>query len=130
MDWYPGDDYVDWFAVSIFDSMQINTANNFATLAREHKKSFMIAESTPVGLISTKSKKEWFKHYFDFIDQNDVKIVCYINSDWNIYPLFRSMRWGDSRIQRDPEIKKLWVEKTVSGYLQSSQDLFKKLDYP
>ena len=127
MDWYPGDDYVDWFGVSIFNPMQIKTAKEFLALAREHQKPFMISESSPAGLFSVNAKKEWFRHYFDFINENDVKIVCYINSDWNSYSLFRPMNWGDARLQKAPEIKAMWLKETENGYLQSSPDLFSKL---
>jgi len=128
LDWYPGDDYVDWFAVSLFNPMQIAIAKKFSIIALVHNKPLMIAESTPAGLFSTNAKKEWFRHYFDFINDNDVKVVCYINSDWNSYPLFQAQDWGDARIQSDAEIKAIWLKETGSGYLQSSPDLFNKLN--
>ncbi|MBF0123140.1 MAG: hypothetical protein HQL21_07025 [Candidatus Omnitrophica bacterium] len=127
MDWYPGDDCVDWFGVSLFNPMQIKTAKELVVLAREHQKPFMVAESTPAGLFSVNAKKEWFRHYFDFINEVDVKIVCYINSNWNSYSLFRAQNWGDARIQKDPEIKAIWLKETENGYLLSSSDLFSKL---
>ncbi len=127
MEWYPGDDCVDWFGVSIFNPMQIKTAKELVALSREHQKPFMISESTPAGLVSVNARKEWFRHYFDFINENDVKIVCYINSDWNSYPLFQAQNWGDARLQKDPEIKALWLQEIGKGYLQSSPDLFRKL---
>jgi hypothetical protein len=128
MDWYPGDDYVDWFAVSIFNSMQIWTAKRFFTIARQHQKPVMIAESTPAGLVSTHAKKDWFRHYFDFIHSDDIKIVCYINSNWDTEALFHSMHWGDERIEQDPEIKKIWINEIKNGYLESSPDLFNQLN--
>jgi len=127
MAWYPGDDYVDWFAVSLFDPMQISVAKQFFALAQEHQKQFMIAESAPAGNVSTRAKSEWFRHYFDFIHEYDVKVVCYINSNWNSYPLFKAQDWGDSRIEKDPVIKDLWLNETNHGYLQYSLDMFKKL---
>src|SRR3989339_316157 len=60
LDWYPGDDYVDWFAVSIFNATQIKTAKEFSVLAHEHHKPLMIAESSSIGLFSVSGKKEWF----------------------------------------------------------------------
>jgi len=127
MDWYPGDDYVDWFAVSIFNPMQIATARRFFAIGRQHNKPSMIAESTPAGLVSTNAKREWFRHYFDFINDDDIKIVCYINSDWDVEPLFKSSHWGDERIQNDPEIKAMWINEMNKGYLQYSLDMFKEL---
>jgi len=127
LDWYPGDDYVDWFAVSLFNSMQIATARQFFAIARDHNKQLMIAESTPAGDVSTRSKMEWYKHYFDFINDEDIKVVCYINCNWNSYQLFQSLNWGDSRVENDPEIKDMWVEEMNKGYLQYSLDLYKQL---
>jgi hypothetical protein len=127
MDWYPGDDYVDWFAVSIFNPVQISTAESFFAVGRAHKKQLMIAESAPAGIFSDEARKEWFRHYFDFIHKDDIKVVSYINSNWNSYQLFRSMNWGDSRIESYPEIKEMWLEEMKNGYLQSSIDLFGKL---
>jgi hypothetical protein len=127
MDWYPGDNYVDWFAVSLFNPMQIAIAKNFFIIAREHKKQVMIAESAPAGIFSSNVRREWFRHYFDFIKNDDVRIISYINSYWDSYPFFKSMHWGDSRIQNDPEIKEMWTKEIAKGYLQSSPDLFKRL---
>jgi len=128
LDWYPGDDYVDWFAVSLFNPMQIAVARKFSTIALVHKKPMMIAESTPAGLYSTNAKLEWFRHYFDFIKDEDVKVVCYINSNWNTYPLFKAINWGDARIQNDAAIKAMWLKETGNGeFLQSSTNLFNKL---
>jgi hypothetical protein len=127
MDWYPGDDYVDWFAVSIFNPMQIKVAEEFFAVGRGHHKPLMIAESAPAGLVSTRAKMEWFKHYFDFIDHANVKIVSYINSDWGSYPMFKSMGWGDSRIQEDPAIEDMWEKRMHHGYLQYSVDLNREL---
>ncbi len=127
LDWYPGDDYVDWFAVSLFNPMQIAIAKKFAIMALVHNKPLMIAESTPAGLYTEEGKKEYFRHYFDFINEYDVKIVCYINSNWNSYPLFKAQNWGNARLQDDPAIKNIWLKETANGYMQSSTELFDKL---
>ena len=127
MDWYPGDDYVDWFAVSIFNPMQIAAAEKFFALGRARDKSLMIAESAPIGLFSTNTKMEWYRHYFDFINNDDIKVVCYINSNWDSYPFYQSLNWGDSRLEKDPEIKEMWKDEMGNGYLQYSLDLFRKL---
>ncbi|MDE2028510.1 MAG: endo-1,3-beta-xylanase, partial [Candidatus Omnitrophica bacterium] len=57
----------------------------------------------------------------------DIKVVCYINSYWDAYPLFSSMHWGDAQIQDDPEIMARWLQQIKNGFLQSSPDLFEKL---
>ena len=110
--WYPGDDYVDWFAVSFFNPMQAQTADDFAALARKHDKPFMIAESSPAGLYTVRGKKDWYNRYFDFIRKHDIPVVCYINSNWDWYPLFKQMHWGDARVEANAEIKTLWLKET------------------
>jgi len=111
MKWYPGDEYVDWFAVSFFDPMQAKSAGDFFTLAKEHGKPYMIAESSPAGRYTIRGKKEWLVRYFDFIRRYDVKIICYINSNWDWYPLFKQMHWGDARIEQNEDIKRFWLEE-------------------
>jgi len=128
MNWYPGDDYVDWFAVSLFSPYQIAVAKNFFDIARQHHKAMMIAESTPAGENSLEAKKEWYKHYFDFINTEGIQAVSYINSNWDAYPLFKSMKWGNARIQDDPQIKELWKKEIANGFLESSPELFNELN--
>ena len=91
----------------------------------------MLAEATPfnTGVILGKvSWKEWFDPFFDFIKKNDVRVVCYINCDWETLRIFKDQGWGDARVQADPYIKEKWLEETGQPmYLKSSPNLFKKL---
>ena len=93
MNWYPGDDYVDWFGVSSFATNQLLPAMDFLKLARDHKKPFMICESTPEGLYIPKSKLNWLKKIFEFIKKNNVEAFCYIDSNWD-------GRWVSIRVDR------------------------------
>jgi len=130
LDWYPGDGYVDWFAVSYFSALQLNTVEAFADLAYRHGKPLMIAESTPAGFYTSRGKKEWFRQFFDLIRRKDIKVVSYINSRWDGYAMFKDMKWGDARVQADPEARAFW--KNMMGtdeFLQSSPDLFDTLSY-
>jgi hypothetical protein len=130
MEWYPGDNYVDWFAVSYFSPLQTKTVDAFAALAVRHGKPLMIAESTPAGFYTSRGRMEWFSKFFDLIQRRHIRVVSYINSRWDGYPMFKDMKWGDARIQADPEIRALWKKKMGSGeFLQSSPDLFKTLSY-
>ena len=45
LQWYPGDDYVDWVGYSYFK--QSNPSGGMMTIARERRKPVMIAEATP-----------------------------------------------------------------------------------
>jgi len=130
MDWYPGNDYVDWFGVSIFSTAQVTTASNFLELARERGKPFMICESTPQGMYTLRGKIDWFNHVFQFIKDRNVEAFCYINSNWDIMPMFRGQQWGDARIEKYPQIKDLWLKEIKQDrYLKSSPDLFHSLGW-
>lgn len=112
--WYPGDNYVDWFAISFFNPSQAKMAENFLELAQKHHKPFMIAESTPAGLYTLRGRKDWFNKYFNFIKNHPVKIICYIDSNWDRYPLFKNDSWGDARVEKDMDLKAMWLNFTES----------------
>lgn len=111
-EYYPGDDYVDWFGASIFATGNIPYATKFHQMSKEHKKPFMIAESSPSGMYTKHGKKDWFTHVFRFIEMNDIEIFSYINSNWDAMLMFKSLNWGDARIEKDTEIKDLWLHET------------------
>lgn len=132
-DWYPGDNYVDWFAVSYFDQKNFSAMNRFAELADLHKKPLMIAESSPWRFstsVDSRAWAAWFIPIMDFIRNKHVKIWSYINCDWDQLPLFKTEGWGDTRVQSNPTIRKLWSEEiSKDRYLKASPDLFEKLGY-
>ena len=130
MDWYPGDDYVDWFGASVFTTGKIAGATRFLQLAREHKKPFMIAESTPQGSRLVPTKADWFKHIFRFIAEQKVEAFCYIDSNWEAMPLYKGQGWGDQRIEKEPQIKEMWLKEiNQDRYLKASTDLFASLGW-
>ncbi len=132
IDWYPGDGYVDWFAVSYFEQGP-EYLDSFAVLAHEHHKPLMIAESAPwFDSIRPGSGTwgNWFKKVFAYIARNDVKMFCYIDNDWATIPIFKDMKWGDSRLQSDPEAMRLWTEEVAKKrYLRSNPQLYRTLGY-
>ncbi|HVN96226.1 MAG TPA: glycosyl hydrolase [Syntrophorhabdaceae bacterium] len=92
IDYYPGDDCVDWWGINVF----INHAdrdtfiNDFIREAKAHKKPVMIAESTPryVGSVGGREAwVNWYQPYFNLIYRYPhVKAFCYINASWEGYP--------------------------------------------
>ncbi len=129
-DYYPGDDYVDWFGSSIFSTGNLPYAAEFIAYAKRQHKPFMIAESTPSGMFTVHGKKDWFNHVFRFIEQNNVEAFCYINSNWDELPMYKGQGWGDARVQKDPMILKLWLEAIHKRrYLKSSSSLFYTLGW-
>jgi hypothetical protein len=132
MDWYPGDGYVDWFGISYF-AQDRRYMEQIVRLAREHDKPVMIGEATPFGtqtIFGERSWNNWFAKFFKFAAENDIKAICYINYDWESYPLFKGQGWGDARIQGNKTVRKKWIMETKkSKYLKSSRGLFVLLGY-
>ncbi|NCC53587.1 MAG: hypothetical protein EOM20_20585 [Spartobacteria bacterium] len=136
MAWYPGDGYVDWVAVSVFGNPYGTCkpyVDRIVEIARTLNKPLMIGEASPHGITATNGVDSWTAWYaptLQFIRENDVKIFCYINCDWNAPEMwqFTSFNWGDARVQSDPEVFALWrYTATNSPFLHGSTNLFECL---
>ena len=106
MDYYPGDDVVDWWGINLFaqDTIEGPVAEKFVTDAASHGKPVMIGESTPrfISVTDPSVWSSWFVPCFDFIRSHaNVKAFCYISTNWAGYQggaaVFNT--WGDSRIE-------------------------------
>jgi|GEM_PF-1222640 len=135
-EWYPGDAYVDWIAVSWFgqgtntsgassDSLARNVVASFAAT---HAKPLMIAESAPRDFTASPNNQmdpniptastswaSWYKPILDWNEANKVRIWSYINQDWRAYPMFAGSCgnggniWGNSRIEQiGSTVKSSW----------------------
>src|SRR5262249_34988587 len=63
--WYPGDKYVDWAGISVFQQFDgplgtVADIDNFCAFAKSRNKPIMIAESAPYGGISVARWTNWF----------------------------------------------------------------------
>ena len=106
MKYYPGNEYVDWWAIDIFraGSMAESHTETFLQDAEFHEKPVMITEATPYSYDITRGEgwEEWFQAYFQFIKEHPViKGTCYINWEWSNYPQWSN--WGDARMEEAPE---------------------------
>jgi hypothetical protein len=132
MNWYPGDDYVDWFGATCFGGT-LSDMVKIANLAALHGKPLMLAEATPRGIGVTagvKSWRKWFVPTFDFIARYDVRAFCYISWDWESIPMFRGQGWGDTRISRNEVVKSAWIrEMKKPRYVLGGPSLDKLLGY-
>lgn len=109
-DYYPGDDYVDWFGMNIFRAAEFNDPSlpGFFNEARMRRKPVMIGETTPrnVGAQGgAASWSGWFAHFFDFLRNNAVvKQFNYINWDWAYWSRQTGQDWwdwGDARLETE-----------------------------
>ena len=91
-DYYPGDAYVDWWAINLFSATHLTdpNADKFLDSARVHSKPVMIGETTPrnVGVLNgQQSWDDWFSPFFTFIHTHpEIKAFCYIDWNWSQYP--------------------------------------------
>ncbi len=136
--WYPGDDYVDWVAISVFGHAYNGTdfgpyCDDVLNFAKQHKKPVMIAESNPINGIDSKSVEvwdQWFVNLFTFIYQKNIKAVSFINEDWPQTKIPGISEWKDSRIYTNEQVSRAWFEETnKKRYLKQSEALFKQLGY-
>lgn len=131
-DWYPGDKYVDWVAITYFRPSE-KYVERILNFARDHNKPLMIAEATPQGIgirYGDYALEKWYEPFFEFIDTHDVKAVSYINCEWDVLPLWKGQGWKDSRVQANPVIKERWLkEVNKEKYLKASSGLFGLLGF-
>ena len=131
--WYPGDSYVDWAGVSIYQQFAgtlgtVADIDNFCAFAKSRNKPIMIAESTPYGGITDASWTNWFLPCLDVIRRHHIQMWSYISTDWDLLSLFAGQGWGDTRIETDPYVLANW-EALVGNtcFLKQCADLCPRL---
>lgn len=135
MEYYPGDEYVDWFGNDLFgvkhfrDNEDVVT-EDFIREAEKHKKPLMIGESSPAKIGVDKGKEswdEWFKPYFKWIETHQaVKAFCYINWDWE--KDWKQPEWLNGRIEENEEVKKRYVKELSNKKYLHLKDIDKLLE--
>jgi hypothetical protein len=100
MDWYPGDEYVDWWGINYFTSEQISLSDPFLNSATAHQKPVMICESSPIhngGATNAANWNQWYSPYFAKIRSfKNIKAFIYISNPWDKQGWWED--WADSRI--------------------------------
>ena len=158
--WYPGDDYVDYVGLSFFFYDENFNGDNLQyalDFARGKNKPIMMAEVSAqyyefdqntyhwVGDgpslqgVYMSSEDMWNQFFVDqllpFVYNNDdvVRIVAYINADWQSQPQWRypdagNGFWGDTRIETNSYITNQWANEIDNGrWLHGGTDLLSKL---
>lgn len=110
MKYYPGDEYVDWWGIDIFQTPEESApyAYTFLEDAQKHKKPVMLGEATAYRYGTTyEGWQKWFVSYFNYIKTHPViKAACYINWDWTQYAKWSY--WGDCRMESNEELVQLY----------------------
>ena len=120
MDYYPGDEYVDWWGVDIFSPEEIPHVwlEQFYQLAGRHKKPVMIGEATPRYVGANKGWHSWYRWYKPFFEMvrkyPQIKAISYINWDWAYWSDeigFSWHDWEDARLQNDELVTQLYINE-------------------
>jgi hypothetical protein len=133
-DYYPGDQYVDWIGVSIFDHFfpwskgegRPEDIMEVLEFAKVRGKPTMIAESTPFGGIDLDVEitrqydlmdpwDRWFQPILDLIDDYDISMWSYINCDWESQPMWHKIGFGETRLSTNTHVMKKWRDKVLHG---------------
>ncbi|OGX08089.1 MAG: hypothetical protein A2Y06_02225 [Omnitrophica WOR_2 bacterium GWA2_37_7] len=113
LNWYPGDEYVDWVGISCF-TLPNFFIGSIVEFANDHKKPVMIAEGTPRGYGVHKGRlswEAWFKIMFSLVKKYDIKAISYINSNWEGQSMWAGQGWGDARIEANDFVKESWLKE-------------------
>lgn len=126
--WYPGDEYVDWCAISYFTSPQWIPMLKFS---QRHNKPLMIAECAPMlnNELKESGKVKWYEKLFKFIENNNVKALCYINANWNNQAMFANYNWGNSKLNASKEIQRIWQANTQKERYITFDRLYDEIEY-
>lgn len=121
-EWFPSASLVDWIGGSYFPPKDfcMNQFDQIAAIAERHEKRLMIAESTVRGGLGNDSWEKWFAPYFEFIEQRDIVITCYISWNWESFNMFRGKGWGNTEIHSSLLFEKWKKELQKERYIASS----------
>ena len=144
--WYPGDDSVDWVAVSWFpwakrddEATAAAARDAVAEFARRHRKPLMIAEAAPKSFFEADAPdawRGWHAGVLAWIARNNVKAYSYINQDWNAMPQWQAEcgqggDWGNTRVQKPGSVILDAWRNEVSGarWLKQGPALFPAIGF-
>ncbi len=133
IDWYPGDEYVNWVGYSQFDGN--NMGQSITTFAEEHDKPIMIAEATPRVDLKVGSGEPYWANWYEpllqtIYDNNRIKALAYINVNWDSQSMWQGQGWGDSRIHVNAFVKENWEgEMEKECWLMGNDDLLTSINY-
>lgn len=113
MKYYPGDAYVDWWGIDIFQTPEESAPYSYLFLedAKRRKKPVMLSEATAFRYGATlEGWEKWFKSFFKYIKENPIiKAACYVNWDWTKYAKWSG--WGDCRIETNERLLTLYKKE-------------------
>ncbi len=142
-DFYPGDGYVDYFAISYWGQGSFlgpgtrdakvryeRAVRRLLDEGRELGLPLMIGESTPayIGTTSGRASVAWMKRFFTLIEEYDIRVVSYIAAEWAA----EGGNWGspalngffppDARLHVNRAVKAVWRQRTRNRRYRQRSD--------
>ncbi len=138
-DYYPGDEWVDWWGIDLFSPEHFSAGNTKDFIQKANVKHYpvMIGESSPRWVSAQRgdySWRTWFKQLIKlFAYYPNIKAFCYITYDWAEYygPVSALHDWGDARIWRDSVVSARWkktMEDPAFIHAQTKESLQKLIN--
>ncbi|MHC4675505.1 MAG: glycosyl hydrolase [Planctomycetota bacterium] len=125
-DFYPGDDYVDWWSIDVFAPGNLTSplTLDFLDKAEQYAKPVLIGEATPTGVGAEDASDwtKWFQPFFNLINTRPgIKAHAYINYDWSLYTGLST--WGDARLETaDPYVRSRYIMEMGSPLYMHATD--------
>jgi hypothetical protein len=120
MEYYPGDEWVDWWSVDLFATQHMHHPKlvEFVEEAGRRKFPVMIGESTARYIGTIHGEASWrlfYLPYFNFIRRYPhVKSFCYINWNWDD----TQWDWGECRLEIAPEVADKYKAEMTEPFYQ------------
>jgi hypothetical protein len=131
MNYYPGDDYVDWWSMNVFGAVEFTAGKLaqkqlFFDAADAAGFPILIGEATPQfdGAESANDWDHWFEDFFDLIEHNpEIKAHTYINWDWA--QTVEWPTWEDASLENaDPSVVTKYLERVNADlFVHAGTDL-------
>ena len=120
-DFYPGDEYVDWWSFNVFGNVTFgdfwdNEVGQFLDAADEAGFPVLIGEATPqfTGGEDASDWADWYEPFFDRIKNSPgIKAHTYINWDWGqTNPVDNWTNWGDASLENaHPTVRQNYIDE-------------------
>ena len=128
-DWYPGDEYVDWIGISIFQIGEegFHEAPNreaLLAMARAKGKPVVIGEASAIRYTHRQKALKgeaywdyWYQPYFDLIEKHpEIRAATIINVNWDTQKQHQQLDWGDCRLNTDSYVLRKWQKQVSKSY--------------
>ncbi len=127
LDWWPGDDCVDWVGISFFLVDEVPglapDRQRLVEIAREKKLPVMICEASAVRATPAQKRLQgeaywdfWYKPFFTFLETTpEVRAFSIIHCDWDRLSVSRALQWGPCLLDRDPVVLERWRKEMRRG---------------